>query len=156
MTMIILGPAKIGDAPGIANLSRIFIEPGLPWRWTPRRVAAHMRQRENLVVTAKDGRELVGFAMAQFYSETVHLTLIGVIGSHQRRGIGRQLLAWVEDSAIVAGLFQIHLEVRCGNQEARRFYAARGYSESGSVPGYYSGIEDAIKLSRDLRVKSRA
>jgi ribosomal protein S18 acetylase RimI-like enzyme len=156
MTMIILGPAKIGDAPGIANLSRIFIEPGLPWRWTPRRVAAHMRQRENLVVTAKDGRELVGFAMAQFYTETVHLTLIGVIGSHQRRGIGRQLLAWVEDSAIVAGLFKIHLEVRCGNQEARRFYAALGYSESGSVPGYYSGIEDAIKLSRDLRVKSRA
>lgn len=156
MTMIILGPAKIGDAPGIANLSRIFIEPGLPWRWTPRRVAAHMRQRENLVVTAKDGRELVGFAMAQFYTETVHLTLIGVIGSHQRQGIGRQLLAWVEDSAIVAGLFKIHLEVRCGNQEARRFYAALGYSESGSVPGYYSGIEDAIKLSRDLRVKSRA
>lgn len=156
MTTIILGPAKMGDAPGIANLSRIFIEPGLPWRWTPRRVAAHMRQRENLVVTAKDGRELVGFAMAQFHTETVHLALIGVVGTHQRRGIGRQLLAWVEDSAIVAGLFKIHLEVRSGNQEARRFYAAQGYSELGSVPGYYNGIEDAIKLSRDLRVKSRA
>ena len=156
MTTITLGPARIGDAPGIANLSRQFIEPGLPWRWTPPRVAAHMRQRENLVVVAKDGRELVGFAMAQFHTETVHLTLIGVVGSRQRQGLGRQLLAWVEDSAIIAGLFKIHLEVRAGNQEARRFYAVLGYTESGSVPGYYSGVEDAIKFSRDLRVKSSA
>lgn len=155
MTTIILGPAKIGDAPGIANLSRLFIEPGLPWRWTPRRVAAHMRQQENLVVVARDERELVGFAMAQFHTETVHLTLIGVVDTHQRRGIGRQLIDWVEESAVIAGLFRINLEVRCGNQDARRFYAVLGYQESGSVPGYYSGIEDAIQLSRDLRVKSR-
>lgn len=156
MTKITLGPAKIGDAPGIANLSRIFIEPGLPWRWTPPRVAAHMRQRENLVVTAKDERKLIGFAMAQFNTETVHLILIGVVDTHQRRGIGRQLIAWVEESAVIAGLFKINLEVRCGNNEARRFYAALGYKESGSIPGYYSGIEDAIKLSRDLRVTSQA
>lgn len=155
MTTITLGPAKIGDAPGIANLSRVFIEPGLPWRWTPRRVAVHMRQRENLVVIARDERELVGFAMAQFNTETVHLTLIGVVDTHQRRGIGRQLIAWVEDSAVIAGLFRINLEVRCGNHDARRFYAVLGYREDGSVPGYYSGIEDAIRLSRDLRVKSR-
>lgn len=156
MSSIVLGPAKIGDAPAIANMSRLLIEPGLPWRWTPRRVAAHMKQRENLVVTAKDDRELVGFAMAQFNTETVHLTLIGVAESRKRSGIGRQLIAWVEDSAIVAGLFKINLEVRAGNAEARRFYAALGYKESGTVPGYYSGVEDAIKLSRDLRVTSRA
>ena len=156
MSSILLGPAKIGDAPAIANMSRTLIEPGLPWRWTPRRVAAHMKERENLVVTAKDGRELVGFAMAQFSSEAVHLTLIGVAQSRKRSGVGRRLLAWVEESAIVAGLFRINLEVRAGNHEARRFYAALGYRESGSMPGYYSGIEDAIRLTRDLRVTSRA
>ncbi len=156
MSSIVLGPAKIGDAPAIANMSRTLIEPGLPWRWTPRRVAAHMKERENLMVTAKDGRELVGFAMAQFSSEVVHLTLIGVAQSRKRSGVGRRLIAWVEESAIVAGLFRINLEVRAGNHEARRFYAALGYRESGSVPGYYSGIEDAMRLTRDLRLTSRA
>ncbi|HEY5809536.1 MAG TPA: GNAT family N-acetyltransferase [Povalibacter sp.] len=156
MSTVVLGPARIGDAPAIANMSRTLIEPGLPWRWTPRRVAAHMKERENLVVTAKDGRELVGFAMAQFSAEWVHLTLIGVTAERKRTGIGRQLIAWVEDSAMVAGLFKVDLEVRAENAEARRFYAALGYRETSRVPGYYSGIEDAIRLSRDLRVTSQA
>jgi ribosomal-protein-alanine N-acetyltransferase len=156
MGTIVLGPARMGDAPGIANLSRTVIEPGLPWRWTPRRVAAHMKGRENLVVVAKDGSELVGFAMAQFYSETVHLTLIGVAADRKRTGIGRQLIQWVEDSAKVAGLFRIHLEVRAGNLAARRFYAALGYRDGAIVDGYYSGIEDAVRFSRDLRVTRTA
>lgn len=156
MGAVVLGPARIGDAPAIANMSRMLIEPGLPWRWTPRRVAAHMKERENLVVVARQDATLVGFAMAQFDTQSVHLTLIGVSAERKRSGIGRQLIAWVEDSAIIAGLFRVNLEVRAGNFDARRFYAALGYRETGSVPGYYSGIEDAIRLTRDLRVTSRA
>jgi ribosomal-protein-alanine N-acetyltransferase len=151
MNTISLGPARIGDAPGIANMSRALIEPGLPWSWTPRRVANHMRQRENLVITAKDGREMVGFVMAQFGAETVHLTLLGVAATHQHRGIGRRLVTWVEESAVIAGLFLVKLEVRASNQSARRFYASLHYTELGATSGYYSGIEDAIRLSRDLR-----
>jgi ribosomal protein S18 acetylase RimI-like enzyme len=153
---VILGPAKIGDAPGIANMSRLLIEPGLPWRWTPRRVAAHMKERENLVVVARDDRTLVGFAMAQFSTEAVHLTLIGIAADRKRSGIGRRLIAWVEESAVVAGIFRINLEVRAGNQEARAFYARLGYKESGRAPGYYSGVEDAIKVTRDLRVTANS
>jgi ribosomal-protein-alanine N-acetyltransferase len=156
MGTVVLSPARIGDAPAIANMSRTLIEPGLPWRWTPRRVAAHMKERENLVVVAREDATLVGFAMAQFDTQSVHLTLIGVSAERKRTGIGRQLIAWVEDSAVIAGLFRVNLEVRAGNHDARRFYAALGYRETGSVPGYYSGIEDAIRLTRDLRVTSRA
>ena len=57
MSTITLGPARIGDAPAIAHMSRALIEPGLPWNWTPRRVATHMRQRDNMVITARDGRD---------------------------------------------------------------------------------------------------
>lgn len=144
----------MGDAPHIANMSRTLIESGLPWSWTPRRVAAHMRERENLAVVAKLGGELVGFAMAQFGSSRVHLALIGVAEGYRRSGVGRRLVAWVEESAVVAGLFEIRLEVRSVNQPARRFYAALGYKESGTAPRYYSGMEDAIRFSRDLRLVS--
>lgn len=145
-----LGPARMGDAPAIANMSRTLIESGLPWNWTPRRVASHMRNKECLVVVAKCGSELAGFAMAQFGAESAHLALLGVAALHQRRGIGSRLLAWVEDSAVAAGLFSLKLEVRASNLAARRFYASLSYMESGMEPGYYSGIEDAIRLSRDL------
>ena len=55
MSQIPLRLARLGDAPRIANLSRTLIEAGLPWSWTPRRVAAHMRSREHLTVIAADG-----------------------------------------------------------------------------------------------------
>jgi ribosomal-protein-alanine N-acetyltransferase len=152
MDTILIGPAKMGDAPAIANMSRTLIEPGLPWTWTPRRVAAHMKQRHSMVVVARSGSELVGFVMAQFGNDDVHLTLLGVAQTHRNAGVGRRLIEWVEESAVVAGLFMVKLEVRARNQAARRFYARVGYRESGVMTGYYSGVEDAIKLSRDLRV----
>jgi len=154
MSEIALRLARLGDAPRIANLSRTLIEAGLPWSWTPRRVAGHMRAREHLTVIAVDGGELAGFVLAQFGSRAVHLALLGVGLAHQRHGLGRQLLSWVEDSASVAGLFLIQLEVRAGNQQARRFYASLGYRETTRTAGYYSGVEDAIRLERDLAVTS--
>src|ERR1044071_3265247 len=122
MTTIALGLARIGDWPAIAHMSRLRIEQGLPWHWTPRRIAAHMRQRDSLLVVARDNRELVGFVMAQFGDAAVHVTLLAVAASRQRCGAGRRLMAWVEESAITAGIFKISLEVRAGNRAAQRFY----------------------------------
>ncbi len=152
MDTITLGPARISDAQWIADTSRSLIEAGLPWSWTLRRVSALMRQRESLVVMARSGRELIGFALAQFGSESVQLALLGVEAAHQRKGVGEQLMRWVEDSAVVAGLFTMRLEVRANNHSARRFYTSLGYREAGSVSKYYSGLEDAIRYTKDLRV----
>ena len=105
MSEIPLRLARLGDAPRIANLSRTLIEDGLPWSWTPRRVANHMRSREHLTVIAADGGELAGFVLAQFGSRAVHVALLGVARAYQRHGLGKQLIGWVEESASVAGLF---------------------------------------------------
>lgn len=154
MSEIALRLARLGDAPRIANLSRTLIESGLPWSWTPRRVAAHMRSRENLTVIAVEGGELAGFALSQFGNRSVHLALLGVSHAYQRRGLGRQLVSWVEETASIAGLFVMQLEVRAGNQQARRFYAALGYRETTLASRYYSGVEDAIRLERDMAITS--
>jgi ribosomal protein S18 acetylase RimI-like enzyme len=111
-----------------------------------------MRAREHLAVVALAERDMAGFVLAQFGSRAVHLALLGVTHTYQRRGLGRRLLGWVEESAVVAGLFVMQLEVRSSNQRARRFYASLGYRETGRTIGYYSGVEDAIRLERDLTV----
>jgi ribosomal protein S18 acetylase RimI-like enzyme len=154
MSQIAVRLARLGDAPRIASMSRTLIEAGLPWSWTPRRVATHMRSREHLTVIAADGGELAGFVLAQFGNRAVHMALLGVAPAFQRSGLGKQLVSWVEESASVAGLFLMQLEVRAGNQQARRFYASLGYRETNRAVGYYSGLEDAIRLERDLAVTS--
>ncbi|MEY4932446.1 MAG: hypothetical protein RLZZ403_766 [Pseudomonadota bacterium] len=151
-TTVTLGPARMGEAARIAGMSRTLIEPGLPWSWTPRRVAAHMRQRDNMVVTARTEKDLVGFAMAHFGDDSVHVTLLAVAESAQRHGVGRQLIGWIEESAVTAGVFTVELELRAGNMGAKQFYTALGYRETLRVPRYYSGLEDAIRMARNLRV----
>lgn len=144
--------ARRSDAEPISNMSRWLIEGGLTPTWHTERVLWHMRDRESIVLVAREQARLVGFAIMQFGETSAHLNLLGVAPSRQRNGVGRQLLAWLEESAMVAGTFLIKLEVRETNFIARRFYAAMGYREIGFVGGYYQGQENAVRMARDLGV----
>ena len=57
----------------------------------------------------------------------------------------------LEESASVAGIPLVVLEVRATNGGARAFYRRLGYREVGHVTGYYRGLETAIRMARDLR-----
>lgn len=143
--------ARRGDARGIALMSRDLIEAGLGWSWTPERVTRQIRGADAVVLTARMGRRLLGFAIMHFREEDAYLNLLAVRPTHRRAGIGRRLIRWLEDSASVAGISAIHLEVRANNRGARAFYAKLGYEEAATVPGYYRGRETAIRMRRRLR-----
>ncbi|MGQ0657117.1 MAG: GNAT family N-acetyltransferase [Chromatiales bacterium] len=152
MKNIILELAKFTDAAQIAETSRRLIEHGLPWTWTAPRVARHIRYSESVVLAARAEGRLTGFAIMDFGQDRAHLNLLAVERSYQGRGIGRALVRWLEESAVIAGTFVIHVEVRAGNERARQFYRRLGYGEKARTRLYYSGIEDAICMARDLRV----
>jgi ribosomal-protein-alanine N-acetyltransferase len=145
---------KLADARRIALMSRDLIERGLPWSWDLPRVESEIRCRDSVVLTAWAGRHLVGFAIMHFREESAHLNLFAVDRRCQRCGIGRRLIQWLERSALVAGTFIISLEVRVSNRAARSFYGKLGYTDVVRIPGYYSGREAAIRMSRDLRRRS--
>jgi ribosomal protein S18 acetylase RimI-like enzyme len=67
-------------------------------------------------------------------------------------------VAWLEASALTAGIGIVYVEAREGNQAARDFYSSLGYRELFRMPGYYRGREAAIRMGHDLRraVPSRA
>jgi len=147
--------AKSRDARWIARTSRRLIERGLPWSWVPRRVVRHIAHPDSAVLVAAYDGKPGGFAIMSFGERTAHLNLLGVNPTCQRSGIGRRLVTWLEKSAVVAGTIVIGVEVRAGNFGARSFYGRLGYRETGRVVGYYSGIEDAIRMTHDLRVDYR-
>ena len=144
--------ARLSDAPVIAGMSFRLIETGLAPSWPAERIARHIRHPDSVVLCARVAGRLGGFAIMQFGDTTAHLNLLGVEIGRQRRGLGRALLGWLEQSAVVAGTFLIELELRASNTGARAFYEALGYRETGRVPGYYQRVEDAIRMARDLRV----
>ena len=146
--------AAESDATVIATLSRDLIEQGLGWSWTPQRVARHIRNRDTLTVIASDGDSVIGFAILYMGEEHAHLNLLAVRPSHQRARVGRTLLEWLKTSCLTAGIAVIYCEMRTINQAGRAFYQSCGFSETGVVPRYYSGVEAAVCMALRLRLET--
>jgi ribosomal-protein-alanine acetyltransferase len=142
------------DAPAIAAMSRQLIEHGLAWSWSEDRVERCLRNRDCVVLTARDRRRVVGFAIMEFYAIHAHLNLFAVQPGYQRQGVGRQLLEWLEASARTAGIFKVNLELRATNDGAQRFYEKLGYRSAGRKAAYYDEREDAVRMTHDLTVAS--
>jgi ribosomal-protein-alanine N-acetyltransferase len=145
-----LGTAR--DSYRIAAMSRDLIEVGLGWSWTPGRVRRSLDSRETSVAVATAGGSLVGFAIMDFGELSAHLDLLAVVPAFRRRGLGRRLVRWLEESAEVAGVAFVYLEARAQNVGALAFYRRLGYQEIERIRKYYSGREDALRLARTLRM----
>lgn len=142
------------DAQQMAAMSRDLIEHGHGWSWTRERVARNIRHPESTALVAYSGTQVVGFAIMYFGDDHAHLNLLAVRPGWQRRGVGRRLVNWLEESCRVAGISAIHLEVRASNTPGRRFYRALGFQEVALLPGYYGGREAAVWMARALRARS--
>jgi [ribosomal protein S18]-alanine N-acetyltransferase len=145
-----LGLARLSDAREIAEMSRDLIEQGLTWSWTPARVQHFITGPESSVVVARRERQIAAFAIMHFGDDVAHLNLLAVAPEHRRQGLGRQLVGWLTETAIEAGVFRINLELRLRNEPARIFYERLGFEQLGVVQGYYQGREAALRMSSRL------
>ena len=147
-----LGFAEASDAVCLALLARDLIEVGLGWGYRPNRIAALIHDPETVTLVARDRTRPVGFAVMRFGDEHAHLILLAVQRAHQRRGLGREMIAWLLQSARVAGMTSIHVELRASNAPALSFYRAMDFSETFRVPGYYRGRETAVRMIRMFKM----
>lgn len=145
--------ARPSDASSIADMSRLLIEYGLQWRWTRERVAASIGDPNVNVLVARTNGRMVGFAIMRYGDDRAHLDLLAVAPAYRRLGIAHRLMKWLEKCAVVAGIFSVALEVRADNEAAQLFYKRLGYRAIGHLPGYYQGVEAAIRMARDLSSK---
>ena len=131
----------------MAEMSRELIEAGLGWRYTPPRMVALIQDPETVALVACDGLRIHGFAVMQFGDVLAHLALLCVQPTQRQRGIGRRLIGWLVESARVAGISSIHLELRADNAAALAFYRRIGFTQTQRVPGYYDGQVAALRMA---------
>ncbi|MDH4047042.1 MAG: GNAT family N-acetyltransferase [Gammaproteobacteria bacterium] len=155
-TTPVIRAAHISEAALIASASRLHVEYGLQWRWTPSRIRQQIRDPETMVLIASVRGDIAGFAIMHFGDERAHLLLLAVLPQHRRRGIGSAMLRWLEESCKTAGIRHVRLEVRSANRGARDFYARAGYRYLGQISAYYDGRESAAVMARQLFVTSTA
>jgi ribosomal-protein-alanine N-acetyltransferase len=142
------GPAH---AARIAEMSREHIEYGLGWSWTRSRVLKAVQDDATNVAVTHDRGTLTGFGIMRYGERKAHLVLLCVAPALRQRGLGAALVSWLEKSAVTAGLERVLVEARADNPVAIRFYVEQGYRQTGTVPGYYRGTVDAVRLQKTLR-----
>ena len=144
--------ARTSDAEDIAEMSRDYIEHGLPWTWTAGRVAASIQDPNTNVVVVGDRGAIQAFGIMSYPDDDAHLILFAVRKSHQRRGIGSAVLRWLEEAARTAGAKRIRVECRRDNAAARNFYCEHAYQELSIATRFYRGLKDGIHLVKWLRL----
>lgn len=97
--------------------------------------------------------EIAGYTVLMIAAGEAHLLNLSVAPPWQRRGIGREALAFVVRLARDYGATKLLLEVRPSNTAAIALYAAAGFSELAVRRGYYpagDGREDAVVMQLEL------
>jgi ribosomal-protein-alanine N-acetyltransferase len=147
---ITLRAAHHSEARAIASMSRLHIEYGLNWRWTPAKVRKQIRDPETMVLVASREGVMAGFAIMRFGDNQAHLFLLAVQPEFRRSGIARSMMSWLEKSCRTAGIQSVRVEVRASNRAALRFYRKLGYRYIARIGGYYDRREAAIVMAQLL------
>jgi len=122
-----IGLAADRDVDSIAVMSRDLVESGVDWFWTPNRVRRALRRTDTIVPVARVGSAMAGFALIRVGFEEAHLDLLAVRPGRRRQGIGRTLVAWLEESVLVAGVGVVRVRVRTSRPAVQSFFRSLGY-----------------------------
>ena len=79
-----------------------------------------------------------------------YIQTLEVLPAHRSRGVGRELLRRVEESAKSAGAHVIWLHVAESNAPAIRLYEGHGYSQQGREENFYAKGIPALLYAKPL------
>lgn len=128
-------------------------EPRFGEGWSRTQCSGMLGDKSTWVTLATDGDQPTGFALSRMIVDEAELLLIAVRPAYRGKGVGKNLLHRVRETASTKGAKRLHLEVRDGNSAAN-LYQATGFEEIGRRRNYYSGGNgerfDAITLVLQL------
>ncbi|MBN1459227.1 MAG: GNAT family N-acetyltransferase [Armatimonadetes bacterium] len=130
-------PAEDRDAEAISRLFDVLGHPLDP-AGVRDRIAAFARAADHCYLVGEIAGEVVAFVTAHTAESPHHPGRYGIISAmaiseaHQRKGLGRQLLAGVEGWFREQGCFYVRVTSAAHRTDtAHRFYPSLGYTQTG-------------------------
>ena len=146
MSELIVRKGIAEDAAAVAELEQLcFAVP-----WSRESIIRDLTENElaEYIVAELDGR-IVGYVGLWVVVVEVHINNVAVSPAFRRRHIAAALIEAVLRFAENAGVKGFTLEVRAGNEPARRLYEKFGFQQAGVRKGYYEDNgEDAVIMWR--------
>ena len=129
-----LSIAPIADSD-VANVVALWQTCGLtrPWNDPSADIALARRGPNSALLVGRDDGAIVATAMVGHDGHRGWVYYVAVDPNSQGKGLGRIMMASVEDWLRAAGVPKLQLLVRRENAKANGFYQSLGYEESTSV-----------------------
>lgn len=144
---MIVRPMHENDSGQVAQIeNELFAD-----SWSERSILETLRQPQAVVFVADHADQIAGYVIVYHVIDECEIARIAVLPQMQNQGVGGQLLdhllTWCRENAVI----RIMLEVRSGNETARRFYRNQCFLEDGIRQDYYTNPrEDAVLMSREV------
>lgn len=122
-----------------------------PDSWSERMFRDELGNRLSRFYSAFNGDTLVGYGGYWMVADEAHITTIAIAPAYRGRGLGRQLLEHLIDTATAEGATLVALETRHSNTPALALYTRLGFRQVGRRKAYYAKTnEDAIVMMKEL------
>jgi ribosomal-protein-alanine N-acetyltransferase len=139
---------SVADLDRVCELERELFT--MPWPKTSFLYEVSGNDRAFPIVGVEDG-EVVGYAIAWFVCDELHIGNVAVTGKMQGRGLGKLLLEHMLAEAGRREAAFATLEVRASNARAISLYRSHGFKGIAIRKNYYTdNKEDALIMMADI------
>ena len=139
---VTFGPAHADEVQAL-----VVIDSTSPQAWTREAFIAELTHEPKTLFVLRSGHEVLAFVVTRVHVPEMDIVNLAVSFAHRRRGLGRFLLRSLLSHPASKGVRSVFLEVRAGNEAARRHYTAAGFKETQRRSGFYKDpLEDAILM----------
>ncbi len=105
-------------------------------KYSPAKVFSLLSDSTQILLVAKDGKEIVGFLHGHFDAGTFWVDWIGVSEKYRRSHTASELLSFLENK-IRRTAHKIWLDTRTENKEAVRFFKKNGFKKIATLSDHW-------------------
>lgn len=140
---MICSPMKEEHIQAVAKLEQQLFSDS----WSEENLRESLAQ-EHAICFVAEGDNVLGYVLCYQSFEEGEILRIAVAEEGQRQGIGQGLFETLIEECGKRNISHILLDVREGNEKARKFYEKQGFVVDGKRPRFYRNPEeDAVLMS---------
>ena len=119
--------------------------------WSEQNIGETLKQKQAFITVAEEGGNVVGYCIIYHVLDEGEIARIAVDKTLRRQGIGQGLLNYTCRCCVEKCIERLCLDVRQGNDAAKRFYDQYGFTQDGIRKGFYENPkEDAVLMSKAM------
>lgn len=119
--------------------------------WSKKMLCESFASGRFLALGVKENDGLVGVITCSTALFDADIESVYVKKEFRKQGFASMLIAELERKLISENIEKIFLEVRKGNISAQNLYAKHGFKKISERKKYYSDLEDAVIMAKELK-----